>query len=593
VFISTNGVIYLMTVSTSENYLKDPLFQKAMNNLQVGNWKDGLDELNQLSENYPLSHGLQSLRQEMQLRATIDDDELEEIAAGKRRQFIKNLVRLGLLVVIFAITFWGILRYSEWIQGQLTVASKRFDSEIRTIEMAAKFRNAQNLIIAGRVEEAQSAFAEIVEIDAKYPGLEQAMEQAEKLLDLENQYTQAMQLISNNDLPAALVILESISSIDPFYKDVAVRIDEINNQFFLTDLYTQAERAFQQKDWKQAVSGYETVRAINPEYKHDLIEERLLDSYIQAAYNALAENSDSFDALEIAESYYRRALSLRPQDPTVLLERDRTRQIFRDSLSQKYVEAALAALGGETDSLKKIQVAEEYFQKAFALTPSNPDVRSQYDLAQRYLQAQDDFNGGKFDEVIESLSALYLENPGYASGTAKQTLYEAHISRGNYLMASGEYLLALNDYQRATAIAENNPDSILSIYAGKIKVAEAYGALTNYEDAVFSYEDAMDLIDLTLITDIEFEPTRAKLTDADNLAANRYYRQAFKLYKDAAPNVLTSFSALTHIVETEDYLTSLANRYHTTVEAIINVNNLISPKQIQTGQELIIPGTQP
>jgi tetratricopeptide (TPR) repeat protein len=582
-----------MSVNTSDSYLKDPLFQRAMNSLQVGNWQDGLSVLNQLVENYPASHELHSLQQEMQLRAKFDDDELDDISAVKRLQLRKSLYRLGFLVLIFAVTVWGFVTYSAWIQDQLVVASKRFDSEVRTIEMAAKFRNGQNLVVAGRVDEALVLFQEIAKVDNKYPGLEQAMQQANQMQDLEEKYSQAMQFVDSNDLPDALAVLESISSIDPYYKDVAVQIDEINNQFFLADLYTQADRAYQQKDWEQAVSGYETIRAINPQYKHEQIEGRLLDSYLQAAASLLAAESNSFEALESAEVYYRKALALRPQDENVLLERERTRQVFRDSLSENYVEAALAALGGETDSIKALQVAEEYFRKAFALTPDNPDVQSQYELAQRYLLAQDDFTKGNYDAVIESLGVLYQDNPNYASGTARQTLFEAHIARGNYYMASGEYLLALNDFQRAAAIAENNPESLLSIYSAKIKVGEAYGALTNYEDAVFVYEDAMDLIDLSLITDKEFEPTRAKLADADHLAEIRYYRQAFKLYKDAAPKVLTSFSALTHIVENEDYLTSLANRYHTTVEAIVKVNNLISPKQIQAGQELIIPGTLP
>ncbi|MGW8250766.1 MAG: LysM peptidoglycan-binding domain-containing protein [Anaerolineales bacterium] len=582
-----------MTVNTSDNYLKDPLFQRAMNSLQLGNWQDGLSELDQLVQNYPASRELKSLKEEMRLRARVDDDEREDIAAEKRQRLRKNLLRLVFLALLFVAILWGVLTYSTWIQNQLLAASNRLDSQVRTIEMAAKFRNGQNLMVAGRVDEALVLFEEIAAVDKQYPGLEQAMQHVNQQLDLEAKYFQAMQFLDRNDLPAALAVFESITSIDPYYKDVAIRTDEINNQFFLADLYNQADRAYQQKQWEQAASGYETIRAINQQYKQEQIEGRLLDSYLQAADSLLAAQSDSFEALESAEGYYRKALALRPQDEQVLQERERTRAIFREGLSEKYVQAALAALGGETDSIKALEVAEEYFRKAFALTPDNPDVQAQYDLAQRYLQAQDDFNQGNYDAVIESLGVLYQDDPNYASGTARQTLYEAHIARGNYLMASGEYLLALNDFQRASAIAENNPESLLSIYSAKIKVGEAFGALTNYEDAVFVYEDALELVDLSLITDKEFEPTREKLAEADHLAEIRYYRQAYKLYKDAAPKVLTSFSALTHIVENEDYLTSLANRYHTTVEAIVKVNNLISPKQIQAGQELIIPGTLP
>lgn len=582
-----------MSVNTGDNYLNDPLFQRAMNNLQLGNWQDGLSGLDQLVENYPGSRELKSIKEEMQLRAKIDDDERDDMAAEKRQRLRRIILRLGLLALIFVVTLWGVFTYSTWIQNQLVMASNRFDSQVRTVELAAKFRNGQNLMVAGRGEEALVLFEEIAAVDKQYPGLEQAMQQVNQQLDLDAKYSQAMQFLDRNDLPSAMALFESISSIDPYYKDVAIRTNEINNQFFLADLYNQADRAYQQKEWEQAASGYETVRAINPQYKQELIEGRLLDSYLQAADSLLAAQSDSFEALEAAEGYYRKALALRPQDELVLQERERTRSVFRESLSDKYVQAALAALGGETDSIEALQIAEEYFRKAFDLTPDNPDVQSQYDLAQRYLQAQADFNQGDYDAVIESLGVLYQDDPNYASGTARQTLYEAHIARGNYLMASGEYLLALNDFQRASAIAENNPESLLSIYSAKIKVGEAYGALTNYEDAVFVYEDAMDLIDFSLITDKEFEPTREKLAEADHLAEIRYYRQAYKLYKDAAPKVLTSFSALTHIVENEDYLTSLANRYHTTVEAIVKVNNLISPKQIQAGQELIIPGTLP
>jgi len=253
----------------------------------------------------------------------------------------------------------------------------------------------------------------------------------------------------------------------------------------------------------------------------------------------------------------------------------------------------VAALGNQTDSIEALQVAEEYFRKAFALTPNNKEVESQYTLAKGYLLAQEEFTNEHYDTVIDTLEAVYEIDPEYASGTARQTLYEAHIARGNEIMAGGEYLLALNDFQRAAVIAEKNSRSILSLYAAKIKVGEAYGALTNYEDATFNYQDALDLIDLSLIKDKDFNPTRAKLEEADRLAEYRYFRQAYKLYKEAAPKVLTSVSAISHIVESEDYLTSLANRYHTTVDAIISVNNLISPKEVQVGQELIIPGVTP
>jgi len=582
-----------MAVDSGENYLNDPAFKSAMHSLQLGNWQEGLQALNKLIESYPFSKDLRLLRQDMQTRANIDDDEQVDLVGEKRRLLKTRMIRAALIVLAIAIVIWGISAYSSWIQGQVVKAGEQLENEVLNVELAVKFRNGQNLVLAGRMDEAKELFQEIAATNPRYPGLSVAMEQIDKTQSLEERYMQAMSLIDANDLESALGVLEDLKAEDPFYKDVSIRINEINNQFFLADLVAQAEKAFQEENWVEAASSYETIRAINPQYDQNKIEERLLNSYINAAYTSLEADLSSFEALETAESYYRKALALRPQDPTVTAERERTRQAFRESLSLKYVDAALAALGTQADSIDALQVAEEYFRKAFTLTPNNKEVEAQYTLAKGYLLAQEEFTNGQYDTVIDTLEALYEVDPEYASGTARQTLYEAHIARGNELMAGGEYLLALNDFQRAAVIAEKNPESVLSLYAAKIKVGEAYGALTNYEDATFIYQDALDLVDLSLIKDKEFDSTRAKLEEADRLAEYRYFRQAYKLFKEASPKVLTSFSAISHIVESEDYLTSLANRYHTTVEAIVSVNNLISPKEILVGQELIIPGSTP
>jgi LysM repeat protein len=46
---------------------------------------------------------------------------------------------------------------------------------------------------------------------------------------------------------------------------------------------------------------------------------------------------------------------------------------------------------------------------------------------------------------------------------------------------------------------------------------------------------------------------------------------------------------LTHIVKAGENLTSIATDYGTTVEAIVEVNNIEDPRSLRTGQELIIP----
>jgi LysM repeat protein len=46
---------------------------------------------------------------------------------------------------------------------------------------------------------------------------------------------------------------------------------------------------------------------------------------------------------------------------------------------------------------------------------------------------------------------------------------------------------------------------------------------------------------------------------------------------------------VTHSIQTGEYLTQLAKRYNTTVEAILLANKDFNPKKINPGQELVIP----
>lgn len=51
----------------------------------------------------------------------------------------------------------------------------------------------------------------------------------------------------------------------------------------------------------------------------------------------------------------------------------------------------------------------------------------------------------------------------------------------------------------------------------------------------------------------------------------------------------TALTAITHIVETGDTLYDLATKYDTTIEAIVEANELPDPNNLKLGQKLIIP----
>jgi hypothetical protein len=110
-----------------------------------------------------------------------------------------------------------------------------------------------------------------------------------------------------------------------------------------------------------------------------------------------------------------------------------------------------------------------------------------------------------------------------------------------------------------------------------------------YEDAVLLYRTAIDNAQLT-DADLKQRPELvSKLNQADGYVRARSYRSAFRIYKDQSRKILFIFPQVTYQVASGDYLTMIASRYNTTVDAILQANNLGSNKKITLGQELVIP----
>lgn len=578
-----------MSANSAESHLNDPLFQSAMTHLQSGNWDTGLEELDQVVANHPLEADLRGLRQEMQLRAHIDQDEQEDLAHEKRQRIMRWALRLVVIMVVIGLGYWAVSSYSSWIQSQLETASRAFDTEAQVLELAVKFRNAQDLVQAGQPAEAKVLLEEIAAVNPDYPGLEDELAATEGQITLETKYNEALSLINLNNPSAALDVLVEIEAEDPFYRDVSLRISEIKSQSLIGDILNQADRAYETEEWVTAASKYETVRALDPGYEPDVIDERLFNSYINAAQEVVSEDTESLEAINIAEEYFSKALALRPQDPEIMFKRSLVRETVKSRLFRNYMNAAQLALTDQADSLEALANAEAYFNKALELRPDDPEVITQQSLAESYLRAQDDFSQGRWTDVISELEYVYVEDRDYASGTARQTLYEAYMARGDSFMVIGEYESGLADFQQAALLAEQDPESKVRLYEAQTHMAEAQGALGNYEAAVQIYRTAIDDANLAEADLEDRQELIAQLERGDSYADRRNYRSAFREYREAGRRVMFLLPNVTYVVQSGDYLTSLASRYHTTVDAIAQANGLDFTKKITIGQELVIP----
>jgi hypothetical protein len=86
-----------MTVNSEVDYHESSLFREALRNFQLGNWAEGFNHLRELEESYPLEREIRALRQEMQIRARIDQDEREDNWNHKKRLALTWITRIALV----------------------------------------------------------------------------------------------------------------------------------------------------------------------------------------------------------------------------------------------------------------------------------------------------------------------------------------------------------------------------------------------------------------------------------------------------------------------------------------------------------------
>jgi tetratricopeptide (TPR) repeat protein len=428
----------------NQSYHQDPLFHEALRLFQSGAWESGQAVLARLQEKFPLESDLRRLRQEMLLRSRIDIDEQEDRVRTMRRRILTLAVRLAILAAVVLGGLVAFRLYANWIQESWAVASENLSRELAKVELAARFRDAQELLRSGRTDAALALLNQISAQDAQYPGLQETITQAQRAQDLERRYFQAMGLVEAGDTQNAMAILKDIYAEEPYFKDVKLQIENIENEFLLGDLLEQADAAYTAAQWETAISGYETVRALNADFKADHVESRLFESFLNAANERLVKEPDSLTAMDVAQSYYRKALALRPGNERIKAEQDAARQTIEARLVKSYVEAAQAAIASQGDSLEALQSAKEYILKALKIYPEDAELKMQNTLAAAYLRAQDSFAKGRWFDVIDSLEIVYKEDPAYASGTACQTLYEAYMQAGNFEESGGNFETALD-----------------------------------------------------------------------------------------------------------------------------------------------------
>ena len=578
-----------MQNSQSENYLKAPQFREAMENFQFGEWQKGLVQLNELMERYPFDLDLRALNQEMQLRARIDSEEIKENQAVAVGRLTRWGLRVGVVIIALVVVVFGFQFYAGWVSQQYQALKVKVDEEAFNLELSANFRNGQSLYQAGFYTDALALFQNIQEAEPEYPQVAFYIQESEKLAALDKEYEEALALVREEKYDEAYAKFKDIASQRSNFRDVLIRINDLEKNFLIVGSLESANQAFQNQEWDRAITEYEYIRTLDPGFYSQDIEEYLYRSYIFAAEEALASENQTLETLQVAENYFSRALTLRPQNAEIRARRALAREAYDVRLANSYLDNAENILVSQPDSLSALKIAETYFNEALKIRPNDEDIKAKREMAQIYLKAVDNYALGFWDNVIELMNVVYQQDPDYASGTARQTLYEAYVARARNNMVIGDYTDALDDAQNAALIAQESPDSLLRLYESQLLVAEAQGLLGNFQEAVLIFQAAVELSDIGNRALAEKPSLADSIAFAGNLYSQGDYKSAFLAYRDALRLSGEVYVAVKHKVQEGDYLTQLARQYNTTVQAILDANELTNRNKIELGTELIIP----
>lgn len=280
---------------------------------------------------------------------------------------------------------------------------------------------------------------------------------------------------------------------------------------------------------------------------------------------------------------------MRPQDQNIQDKRARARATVEERLVRSYMAAARSVMSENKDSLEALNTANQYFKMALAIRPTDAALLKESQMAGNYLMAQAEFSKGQWASVIDLLETVYAEDMEYAGGTSRQTLYEAYIARGDAEMVDGQYEAARADFKRASVIAEQTPNEVIRLFEAQRKVADVEGVLGNFEQGVMIFRAALQATAFRDKVEKNMPSLAGQIDEAEKWASRNNFRKAFTIYAATADNILTNYTVVTHTLGSGDYLTQLANEYHTTVQAILAANKVVDPKKLTPGQTLKIP----
>jgi len=562
----------------------DPDYSKLLDHYQDAEFDLCKMFIDRLEKRYPGHPELNKFKQDIELRlsATTIAKKIEKDTSRKTQKETLNLSLVAVLgTIIVLIAFF--ISYYFFRSANLNRRSDEGSSQITPL-----VTQAEQLLNIGQPQKAAEVIERIKLIDPNYENLSELTSRTDELLRLEGKYLSALNLISENKKSEALVIFKEIEAEESGLWDVSQQIVSIETALQITNYLEEGNAAYQAQNWDQVVNAYESALVLDPSLDDPQIKEQLLNGYLNKIISLLQNENTTIEDIETAEQCYRKAIALIPQNKEFTREKTNLQELSSDLLLLKYTETAKVILRDKNQTLTSISIAVSYLRKAVNFEPNNTLLQMDLKNAEYYKIAFYNFINLDWVASISNLSEILSTDDNFGDGNARILLFEAYFALGKQYYSAGLYQDALINLEQAEFLAWDDSENLLKLFQVQVLLGDTLGEMNDFEKAVSYYQYAFNAIGITpRLADHPFP--LAKYSEAVDSASNQDYLNAFTAFQEVLDNVDFIYRITELEIGDGVCLALFANENLSTLDAVIELNDLGKTMVITYGRTLKIP----
>ncbi|MDO9545548.1 MAG: hypothetical protein Q7J07_02215 [Pelolinea sp.] len=559
----------------------DPDYTKLLEHYQHAEFTMCKEVLDKLEKRYPEHPGLLEFKDYFHIYFSLKNMAIssENVEKHKKNKVVLNMSVFAIIgtLIVMIVFFFSYYYFND------NVTVKQLEDE--TAHLTSLEYQAEQLLLGGQPRPAAEIIERIRTINPEFVNLPELISRTDDLLRLEANYQTALNLITENKNNEALVILNEIEAEKPGMWDVSQQIASIETFFQIAKYIEEGNAAYQVEKWDQVISAYENALILDPELNDPLMNEQLLWGYLNRIISMLKNENTSIEDIKNAEEYYRRAVAMTPQNKAFASERENLQKASSNLLELKFTQTAKAKLQDKNQTVTSVAEAVSYMRKAANIESENTSLNLDLKNAEYYQIAFKNFIEMNWQQAITNLSSV---DSNYANGNASLLLFEAYYALGKQYSSVGLYLDAINKFEQAEILAWNDSGNLIKLFQVQVILGDTIGKLNDYENAVSYYKYALNAIQVNKRL-TNFPAIATKLAEANVLATYGNYEDAFKAFQEVLKGIDGVYSISEIEISDGVCLAFFANENQSTVDAILEANNLPESMAVTFGRKLKVP----